>query len=218
MAIWFTSDHHYGHNNIRKFTHRPYVDLHSMNSGMTDKWNSVVQPNDTVYHLGDFVGPRIHDPIPYLKKLNGNIILISGNHDSYQSKQLMPLVCVGFMHMKIGRFKCILTHRPVYPLHRVKEFYRDHNANLPNTGYDYVISGHIHNNPDTSNGKAHLLWTGISLNLSVEVHDYTPVSMETIMMYLNARENYKSNPTTMLDFISKKDGKIYPNEELNRRT
>jgi len=45
------------------------------------RWNEIVQPGDTVYHLGDFAvggGPAEQ----YLEKLNGNIVLIVGNHEN----------------------------------------------------------------------------------------------------------------------------------------
>ena len=50
---------------------------------LTEKWNSVVQPDDTVLHLGDFAFKGIER---YTKDLNGNKILLRGNHD-YKSNR-----------------------------------------------------------------------------------------------------------------------------------
>ena len=45
---------------------------------LIEKWNAVVNPNDTIFHLGDFAFRNIEE---YTKKLNGKKILLRGNHD-----------------------------------------------------------------------------------------------------------------------------------------
>jgi len=80
MSIFFTSDTHFGHENIIKYCKRPFKDAAEMDKVLIRNWNRVVGPNDLVYHLGDFAvggGPAG----PYLDQLNGRIILIHGNHD-----------------------------------------------------------------------------------------------------------------------------------------
>jgi calcineurin-like phosphoesterase family protein len=78
MTTWFTSDHHFGHENIIKLCKRPFTSLHEMNEVMTQRWNERVQPADIVYHLGDFA---FKDHARYLDRLNGTKHLILGNHD-----------------------------------------------------------------------------------------------------------------------------------------
>lgn len=51
--LYFTSDHHFGHKNIIKFSERPFQDVHEMDEVLIQKWNEKVQPEDEVYHLGD---------------------------------------------------------------------------------------------------------------------------------------------------------------------
>lgn len=94
MTIWFTSDTHYHHRNIIKYSNRPFLvegDTHEnisrasvayMNEQLIERHNSLVQPDDDVYHLGDFSFAR--DPEQahsVLKRLNGRKHLILGNHD-----------------------------------------------------------------------------------------------------------------------------------------
>jgi len=50
---------------------------------IVEKWNSVVTPEDTVLHLGDFAFKGIEE---CTKKLNGNKILLRGNHDLKSDK------------------------------------------------------------------------------------------------------------------------------------
>lgn len=51
--IWLVSDTHFNHSNIIKYCNRPYQSVSEMDWDMVEKWNSVVKPNDHVYHLGD---------------------------------------------------------------------------------------------------------------------------------------------------------------------
>lgn len=80
---WFTSDLHFFHKNIVKFTSRYLVtNEDSHNEWLIDVWNSQVKPGDIVYHLGDLSFAKdVSKTIEILKRLNGQKILIKGNHD-----------------------------------------------------------------------------------------------------------------------------------------
>lgn len=53
-----------------------------MNEGLISNWNSKVHPGDTVYHCGDFAFTKDVAAISAIvKHLNGQILLIRGNHD-----------------------------------------------------------------------------------------------------------------------------------------
>ena len=54
MTTWFSADHHFGHKNIIRFQDRPWADVNEMDAALIERWNSVVEYDDTVYHLGDF--------------------------------------------------------------------------------------------------------------------------------------------------------------------
>src|ERR1039458_7684061 len=52
---FFTSDSHYFHRSILELGDgRPFDSVEEMNEAMIQRWNERVQPNDTIYHLGDF--------------------------------------------------------------------------------------------------------------------------------------------------------------------
>jgi len=80
MRYFFTSDTHFGHKNILKYTNRPFKSVEEMDEELIRRWNATVTPDDTVIHLGDFsLKGNVNK---YLKQLNGNIIWIKGNHDN----------------------------------------------------------------------------------------------------------------------------------------
>ena len=87
MTRFFTSDHHFGHENIIKYCDRPFSSADEMDEAMIDLWNDTVGVDDEVYYLGDFSlgGAKVVADI--LPRLNfGSIVLIVGNHDKVWKK------------------------------------------------------------------------------------------------------------------------------------
>jgi len=78
---WLCSDHHFGHANIIKHCDRPFNDVNHMDNELIERHNSLVAPNDLVYHLGDFCFDTPEVCMFYLERLNGKFIFIRGNHD-----------------------------------------------------------------------------------------------------------------------------------------
>ena len=73
----------------------------------------MVDNDDLVYHLGDFaLQSQKEEIISLVDRLNGNIILILGNHDRFGKQKFIDC---GFVevHNKLDIGKYILTHRPM---------------------------------------------------------------------------------------------------------
>jgi calcineurin-like phosphoesterase family protein len=80
--IHFTADLHLGHANIIKYCNRPFSNVEEMDEELIRRWNSVVEPGDKVYHLGDFCFVReVEKANYYLSRLNGHKFFLKGNHD-----------------------------------------------------------------------------------------------------------------------------------------
>jgi calcineurin-like phosphoesterase family protein len=79
--LWLTSDLHFGHVNIIRYTHRPYPSVEAMNEGMIRAWNDVVRPSDTVWVLGDVCMGTLAETLPLVGRLHGTLHLLCGNHD-----------------------------------------------------------------------------------------------------------------------------------------
>ncbi|WP_010623314.1 metallophosphoesterase family protein [Paucilactobacillus suebicus] len=87
-----TADTHFFHKDllgISDFAPRPFLTVEDMNQCIIDSWNDRVKPSDTVYHLGDialyFTKPAQKSNLAVLEvlnKLNGNLVLVKGNHDN----------------------------------------------------------------------------------------------------------------------------------------
>jgi len=54
MAIFFTSDTHFGHGGALGLYRRPFASVDVMNEAIVERWNETVGPDDDVWHLGDF--------------------------------------------------------------------------------------------------------------------------------------------------------------------
>ena len=85
MEIFFTSDLHIDHRNMLKYsTMRGYMfeNVDQMNEGIIRNWNRIITPKDIVFHLGDLSLNNNYTRLSsFLKRLNGLIIQINGNHD-----------------------------------------------------------------------------------------------------------------------------------------
>lgn len=123
--IHFTSDTHFNHVNILKYTnrHSVYPSVQIMNKALIDNINSCVTKTDTLYHLGDYCMDRGGH---WTRKINEifeqikckNIHLILGNHDpsnkSENLKQTKFKSINQYLELEYGRYKMCLSH---YPLH-----------------------------------------------------------------------------------------------------
>lgn len=81
MTVFFTSDTHFGHENIIRYCDRPFKDTDEMDEAIIARWNETVSPEDTVYHLGDIALGQIAKSLPKVARLNGYKIAVLGNHD-----------------------------------------------------------------------------------------------------------------------------------------
>jgi len=173
MAKYYISDTHFGHTNIIKFAGRPYEGVEHMDEDMIARWNSKVGNGDLVYHLGDFAWK---DMKYYRERLNGEIILIRGNHDRRLNKEQQDKLFVNvYDYKKVldEENKIILFH---YPIWSWDGLYK---------GYTH-FHGHIHDNVIDSEESQpglshHPKGRGKRINISVEHMEYEPKTYKEIM-------------------------------------
>lgn len=119
MTTWFTSDTHFGHQNIMKFCPdtRKYKNADEMDEAMIVKWNSQVAPTDTVYILGDVFFHKLDKALRIIRRLNGVKHLVWGNHDQVIEKNLeLQAEFASIQHyldLKIDGVDVVLFHFPI---------------------------------------------------------------------------------------------------------
>lgn len=171
--VWLTSDQHFGHANIIKYSDRPFYNVHEMNRTMTERWNEKIAPNDTVIHVGDLIFGKPRDLQKYNSRLNGKKILIRGNHDRGPA----TFMNAGFLavHDKltidIGGRPVMICH---YPFFNDKEPKLKFAERRPEYNGNWLIHGHVHT-------AWKIMRERKMINVSVEAWDYYPVSLETII-------------------------------------
>jgi calcineurin-like phosphoesterase family protein len=179
--IWFTSDTHYFHHNIIKYSNRPFNNIEEMRDVLVEKWNSVVQKDDIVFHLGDVAmggKKRASELRDILFSLNGTINLIKGNHDNY----VLDSPCrerfnwiKDYFELSYGHKKIILQH---FPLLTWNNAGKTDDKNQPAS---FHLHGHSHSGID------HINATTTRMDVGVDSQNYEPRSIESIIDEMNCR-------------------------------
>jgi len=161
--IWFSADHHFGHKNILHLGKgRPFKTIEEMEETMIENWNGVVQKNDIVYYLGDFAFKSQDWEVERLLQiLNGQKILITGNHDAKVIRRSRTWTHVWDYHeIKIEGQKIVLSHYP----------FQEWNGSWKGSWH---LHGHCHHNlKDDPNLNR--------IDVGVDGYNYTPISFEQV--------------------------------------
>jgi calcineurin-like phosphoesterase family protein len=177
-AVFLVSDTHFGHKGVCHFTRndgvtklRPFDTPEEMDEFMVEAWNAKVKPTDKVYHLGDVVINR--KALPIMKRLNGDKVLIRGNHDIFPDVEYREYFReLRAYHVMNGM---ILSHIPIHP------------ESLGRFGVN--IHGHLHANRvmrdlavcgrlDQIDVRYH--------NVCVEMTDFAPILFEDVIKRIEA--------------------------------
>ena len=115
-TIFFTSDTHFDHKNLLKYD-RSFSSIEEMNEQIILNWNSVVKPNDDIYHLGDLSFCKSKEKLKIIiNRLHGNKILIRGNHDREHPSYYINLGfknCFDYKRIDLNKKTIILSHYPM---------------------------------------------------------------------------------------------------------
>lgn len=146
MTTWFTADSHFGHANIIRYCGRPFDFKEEHDRVLEENWNSLVNKQDIVYHLGDF---GFGSP-EYLRKiadrLHGKICLLKGNHDKHCNKEVFNkrFVWIKDYHlMQQGNQKIVLMHYAMrtwhFSNHGSWHLFGHSHSNLPPHGLSFDV-------------------------------------------------------------------------------
>ena len=175
MNTFFTADTHFGHAGVCKFLRddgtklRPWDDPDEMDEDLVKYWNETVKPNDKVYHLGDVVINR--KALKTMARLNGDKILIKGNHDIFKLEDYTPYFRDIRAYAVLDNILC--SHIPVHPDSKGR--------------FRANVHGHLHSNivckPDVYRGGKPVRdpWY---VCVSVEHTNFRPISFEDVKKQL----------------------------------
>jgi len=175
--LYITADTHLGHENIISYCNRPFRNLNHMDSEIIRRWNERVREDDTVIVAGDFcftnspggkIGEGTTNPPKYYRELlNGNIILLRGNHD----KNNKANTHIQSLILDFGKQNYFVTHKP-----------QDYNSD-----YKYNLVGHVHEkwlfkkyeyNPVMCSRRVDYIYL---LNVGVDQHNFYPIPMTQVI-------------------------------------
>lgn len=180
--LWFTSDTHFGHQNIIKWCGRPWETAEEMDKALIQEWNNVIPKDGVVFHLGDFCFGGALEWKNIRKSLNGKIYLVMGNHDSSASQPMLSLfekIYGGVARLRADKQEIWASHFPL----------------LCWTGSErgsWNLFGHVHTMqvPDDKQlgsdfPRVKTLKTSKQYDVGVDYNYYRPISFRELQKILN---------------------------------
>ena len=163
----------FGHDRGFIYEPRGFSTVQENDETIVEKFNSVVQPNDDLYLLGDLMLGDNGQGLKHLRQLNGNLHILWGNHDTTVRKELykdLPNVAevLGYAGMiKYRKWRFYLSHYPSIT----------DNLNDLSKPWEQVkcLYGHTHQKTNFYNDNPLLYHVG------VDSHNCYPVSIEQIV-------------------------------------
>ena len=186
---YYTSDLHFYHKNIVKFTERGKVTTaEDHDAWLKDLWNSQVKEDDFVVHVGDFSFKRgTQAMIELLRSLKGRKVFVLGNHDDEKVMNIaagvpetqVVQVTNYLRHFLYGQFsqkqKLEIFHYPIGS-------WRDQAHG------SWHLHGHSHGNyADSDKGK--ILDVGLDSAYKI-LGEHRFFTEDDIIDHMNAREIY----------------------------
>lgn len=155
MSLFFTADTHFGDHRTINIHKRPFASVAEMDEALISRWNAVVLPTDTVWHLGD-VARRGRDATVLLSRLAGIKHLLRGNNDDADTAAAIGWASVGdYAEIEVDGRKIVLGHYPF------RSWNQQHKGAIN-------LHGHSH-------GRLKALPR--QFDVGVDVHGFAPVSL-----------------------------------------
>jgi calcineurin-like phosphoesterase family protein len=167
MAVFFTSDTHFGHAGALALYRRPFASVAAMDAAIVQRWNDAVGRHDHVWHLGDFaIGPSEARMNELLEQLHGHKHLVAGNNDSAITKGLAGWTSVQpYAELEICGRLVVLCHYAF-------RTWRDMSKGAVN------LHGHSH---------GRLKPLPRQIDVGVDVWDFRPQTLECMLVRMGSR-------------------------------
>lgn len=164
--VLFTADTHFSHANIIKYCDRPFADVNEMNEFLIESWNEKVNKDDTVFHLGDVAFGQVPNAVALLRRLNGTIQLIKGNHEKVALDANLSLnrfaTVKSYQEVRLAGRNFVLFHYPIASWNR-----QGHGA--------IHLHGHCHQT------YKHLLTNRIDIGVDGVGYNFSPQTLDEVL-------------------------------------
>jgi len=180
--IFFTSDTHFGHQPEFLWKPRGFSSVEEMDEAIIENWNKVVKQGDIVYHLGDtMLNDNVHG-LECFKRLNGQIFLIYGNHDTNARNNLLftddrtiHKMLGGWYAwlIKYGKLSIYMSHYPTLTSNYDQKHFSQHVLSL---------HGHTHQKTNWLDPKNPFLY-----HVGLDSHNNTPVHIDEVITDIRQR-------------------------------
>ena len=114
--IYITSDLHFSHDREFLYGPRGFASIQEHDKAVITQWNGVIQEDDDVYVLGDLMLNDNNHGVECIKRLNGTIHIIYGNHDTDARKKLYETLNIEIHRwaevIKYRKYNFYLSHFP----------------------------------------------------------------------------------------------------------
>lgn len=144
---YYIADLHFFHENMNtKMDCRGFETVEEMNEYMINQWNRKVRKNDEVVILGDLSWGKAKETNELLKRLNGKLYMIRGNHDYFLDEKEFDNSrfewIKSYDELKDNKRKVVVCH---YPIMCYNGQYR---LNEKGESKTYMLYGHVHDTQD----------------------------------------------------------------------
>jgi calcineurin-like phosphoesterase family protein len=192
MKVWFTADTHFGHGNIIKYCQRPHLSAEEKRRAAQDtrgRWrvsdetvrrhdeelldaiNSRVNPEDTLWIVGDFCMGGRNEAEHYRGQIRcRNVYLVWGNHDHRANGSVFDDTLEQGM-IRVDGQDIWLNHYPCRSWNK-----RFHGA--------WHLYGHVHGRLEHED-RANPTW--LVKDIGVDACDYRPWSFDDLCAYMAPR-------------------------------
>ena len=166
--IYVSSDHHFSDFNFLKYNpERLYKygkSISIIDKLLIEEQNTQITNNDTVYYLGDLSKASISETLKIIQRLNGNIKLLMGNHDTFKKTGEMIPNKLEILNNGVYRleYKRILFNLFHYPLKDQPDFFEN----------SIHLHGHTH---------GQLQYDKRAFDVGYDFNDYKFLSLDSII-------------------------------------
>ncbi len=173
MALFFTSDTHFGDTRILRAARRPFSTIAAHDAHLIARWQAVVGADDEIWHLGDVAPGYDRARLDALMaQLPGQKRMVTGNNDDDATRAHPAWASVhDYKELSVDGLLCILCHYPLRTWNKIGKGAID-------------LHGHSH---------AMLKPITRQYDVGVDAWDYAPVTLASIR---TRRRRISSPPLT----------------------